>query len=61
MSKKTTTVPKNPKIVKVEWSNYDEWENEAPRRWSAWVSDNALKGWLDGLKVTESWDVEVSN
>ena len=57
---KRTTVDKNPRIVKVTWTNDDEWDNGNPRIFEAWVAEPALKPWLSSLSVTEAWNVEVS-
>jgi hypothetical protein len=56
-----TPDPKRPKIIHVEWTNFDEWDNNNPRRFGAWVSHTALQAFVGSLQTTEAWDVEVRN
>jgi hypothetical protein len=51
---------KAPRVLRVNWTNDDDWD-DSPRLFKAWVSETALKSWLDGLRVTEAWDIQVDN
>lgn len=56
-----TPDPKRPKITRIEWTNFDEWENGNPRRFGAWVSESAIRDFVSSLSVTEAWDIDVSS